>query len=51
MCITESLLYSRVWYNIINQLYFNKKMQTVSNNDSRFHENKDLLPTPTMSFV
>ena len=26
-------------------------MQTVSNNDSRFHENKDLLPTPTMSCV
>ena len=25
ICITESLLYSRDWHNIVNQLYFKEK--------------------------
>ena len=32
MCITVTLLYSRDWHNIVNQLYFNKKINQWNTN-------------------
>lgn len=31
MCITESLLYSRNYHNVVNQLYFNKALKMKKN--------------------